>query len=218
MNRIHPILFSTPMVQAILDGRKTMTRRMIKGTALDWLAPNMFSPTFVALPENNLGRYGYPGDILWVRERHQKLIDCETGKFHSWAYYADMPERYYDMLPCKFKPSIHMPKEACRLFLKVSNVRVERLHDITPGDAADEGIEYWNVDADALEGGELVADYKNYMWRDDEKHKDYYFPTYGDPISSFLSLWEKLNGEENLNANPWLWVISFERTEKPLNF
>ena len=66
--RERPILFSGAMVRAILDNRKSQTRRVVKGTALDWLAPGMFAPSFVALPENGLSPYGYAGDRLWVRE------------------------------------------------------------------------------------------------------------------------------------------------------
>jgi hypothetical protein len=73
-----------------------------------------------------------------------------------------------------------------------------------------EGVEYWNVDAEAFEGGEFVADFKNYMWRDDEKYEDYFSPSYANVIESFKSLWFLINGEESWNKNPWVWVISWD--------
>jgi hypothetical protein len=122
-----------------------------------------------------------------------------------------------DDIPMKFtskkhpySPSIHLPKWCSRIWLEVTDIKVERLQDISPHDASDEGVEYWNVDKDAFEGGELVADYKNYMWRDDEEYKDYHFPHYANPVKSFFSLWEKINGKESLEENPWVWVVSFK--------
>lgn len=162
--------------------------------------------------------YGRPGDILWVREMFFRNGD-------EYIYRADGTCcEQFEQCECdevgkpKWKPSIHMPKDACRIFLKVTDIRVERLQDISPGDACDEGIEYWNIDGDALEGGELQADFKNYMWRDDEKYEDYHFPTYASCIDSFKSLWQSINGIESWEANPWVWVVSFKKIKKPGGF
>jgi hypothetical protein len=111
-----------------------------------------------------------------------------------------------------------MPKSACRTFLKIKGIKVERLNDISPGDACDEGVEYWNVDWGELEGGELIADYKNYTWKDDERYPDYNFPTFANPVDSFRTLWQSINGHESYNENPWVWCLTFERIEKPENF
>jgi len=178
-----PILFSTPMVSAILDGRKTMTRRKTKLQ---------------------------PGDVLWVRETFANNDDNTVG----WFYKADYPNL---KIP-KWKPGIHMPKEACRIFLKVTGVKVERLQDISPMDAVNEGVEYYDIDHYALKGGELIADFKNYTWVDDQNYEDYHFPTFTNSIDSFRSLWQSINGVESWNENPWVWCISFERIEKPENF
>jgi len=107
-----PILFSTDMVKAILDGRKTMTRRILK--------------------VNSQNPYASPGDILWVRE---------SFAFISYAllFKADEPHIFKNI---KYKPSIHMPKSLARIWLQVKEVRVERLQDITEADAISEGIIY----------------------------------------------------------------------------
>ena len=132
--KFRPILFSTPMVQAILEGRKTMTRRIIKDEQI-----NVCLQAGFAKSAWTLCPYGQPGDVLWVREKFKRMVDCKTGLFHSWDYYADMPEAFHKQYPNKWKPSIHMPKVACRLFLKIKSIRVERLQDISGTDAVAEG-------------------------------------------------------------------------------
>lgn len=227
-----PILFSTPMVKAILDGRKTQTRRIIDHInymhlnrhIADWPLSQLrgFNGDMWAFDlQTDVDDYVTyhvkpkckPGDLLWVRETH---IKTPGGKYH---YKADIPEEkdsnrkgYIDIGEswAKWKPSIHMPKGGARIWLRVKEVRVERLNDISPGDACDEGIEYDNVDAEALNGGELVADFTNYMWRDDPTYEDYHFPTYASCVDSYKSLWESINGEGSWSLNPWVWVITFE--------
>lgn len=244
MKKERPILFSTPMVRAILEGRKTMTRRNVNprvgcsfliGTAendlsdIPWFYHNR---EVIAIDEeerhikNVFCPYGEIGDILWVRETWSpKYVKGGLEGFrlaypndYPWTYLADDPsaKAYGNGEP--WKPSIHMPKAAARIWLEVTDIRVERLHDISPGDACDEGINYWNIDGEALEGGELQADFENYDWRDDPKYEDYHFPTYANPVSSFFSLWKKINGKESLESNPWVWVVSFKvlsKTGKP---
>jgi len=102
-----------------------------------------------------------------------------------------------------------MPKEAARLFLKVTNIRVQRLFEITAQDAIAEGVECKIV--------ENMKEYRAYLVKDSEHvfGKNSYPDT---PECSFLELWEKINGNESVNSNPWVWVIEFERVEKPKNF
>lgn len=141
-----PILFSTEMVKAILSNRKTMTRREIKG--LPDGAIKVWNDGGEWIVENEDGfcwdgkikaKYSI-GDVLWVREKFQTMVNCETGLFHSYDYYADMPDDFHKQFPHKFKPSIHMPKSACRLFLEVTNVRAERLQEISNQQAVMEGV------------------------------------------------------------------------------
>lgn len=199
---IKPILFSTEMVQAILEGRKKMTRRT-KGI------PNFKHDDYKCLDMGNgwfwFERYKYSfdriqlkapyytGDILWVRESFFISSD------RCFLYKADLI-RY---LTKGWKPSIHMPKEACRIFLKVTDVRCERLHEITEQDAMDEGIKY-----------------RFSILFNENRYEDYLDPEsqWRSSISSFKSLWAKINGQASWDANPYVWVISFERCERPDNF
>lgn len=223
----HPILFSTPMVQALIAGRKTQTRRVIKQIPTSVDRQYAFSKDgkhYWKSGVNGVTEFGFrcpngqPGDLIWVRESWSpKYVNGCLDEFrmvypnnYPWIYKADHPDQKQGNAGHPWKPSIHMPKVAARIWLQIINIRVERLHDISPGDACDEGIEYDNVDADAFEGGELVADFTNYMWRDDETYEDYHFPTYASCVESFLSLWEKINGKESIDANPWVWVIEFK--------
>ncbi len=135
-----PILFSTPMVLAILDGRKTMTRRVVKPQPL-WVAgPHIPFKTPDANPKGIIKcPYGQPGDRLWVRETWADNIPgCPNGI----TYRADHidPKGDGPANPIKWKPSIHMPKAAARIWLEVVSVRVERLNSISEGDAKAEGV------------------------------------------------------------------------------
>lgn len=202
--RFIPILFSTEMVQAILDGRKTQTRRVVKSNGVIHTARKI-----VFEDENWQGEsgrkikcpYGQPGDVLWLRETWSDCTDrpdCpayKAGKDGWEAFHGDL----------KWKPSIHMPKAACRLFLRVKSVRVERLQKISEKDAKAEG----------------VLEYEDGTFKN-------YFKTKGlravDGVEcllakgSFQSLWSSINGLDSWNINPWVWVIEFERIEKPENF
>ena len=209
-NQFKPILFSTQMVQAILEGRKTQTRRVINNIHPDSeFHPdlNLLGYTFVE-PDGKIkvpemasviqGKYKV-GDVLWVREKFRRLVDCRSGRFHSFEYYADMPEAFHKQFPHKWKPSIHMPKAACRLFLEITDVRVERLKDISKEDALAEGVL-------EIEKDEAYFDYMKGVG------------TYAGPVGSFFSLWESINGLDSLLANPWVWVVEFQKTEEPSNF
>ena len=179
-----PILFSTPMVQAILDGRKTQTRRTLK-----------MPPKNITITENGFegesGRiykcpYGKAGDILWVRETWKDSPKQAT--WQRYSYKADYNSHLAEL--GKWNPSIHMPKSACRIFLKVKSVRVERLQDISEEDAKAEGADDVNC---GVYGTTRYAD-------------------------GFYSIWNKINGSKSWDENPLVWVIEFERIEKPENF
>jgi hypothetical protein len=193
-----PILFSAPMVRAILSGTKTQTRRAVKGWPLEWLAPGMFTPEYVADPANAACPYGVPGDQLWVREAWAAphaydhvppRLTPPDARFHYLA-----SEERGGLLG---RPSIHMPRWASRITLNVTGVRVERLQAISEADA----------DAECFGGnypGEVLPEL---------------FP--GSPDrwghlsipECFRKLWESINGAESWDANPWVWVVEFERAE-----
>ena len=254
-----PILFSTEMVKALLDGRKTQTRRKIKLPSPQGEFPakwfyEKYDVPFVGFElehrfNDGVGRivtyrnsrlpYGQPGGILWVKESHyaygywKKNGTTKTGK-QKWRFVQDKAFTsiaYTDNPPYKVekntyrntgwykRSSLFMSKESARIFLQVKDVRVQKLQDISPDDACDEGIEYWNIDAEAMEGGELQADFNNYTWTEkkeqDPNYEDRYFPTFGNPVDSFRTLWQSINGHDSWSVNPWVWVISFERIDKP---
>ena len=187
MMNFRPILFSTPMVQAILDGRKTQTRRVIKPQPLDvvtYADQRVWYPEVIKCPYE-------VGDVLWVRETF-----TNSEEYPFIFYKADA-----DDVSIKWKPSIFMPKSACRLFLQVKSVRVERLQDITEEDAIAEGIERIKKDG--------MLSFRSYA----VKHDACVYP-----YVSFQTLWHKINGPTSWVKNPWVWVIEFEKIEKPENF
>jgi hypothetical protein len=195
-----PILFSTPMVQAILNGTKTQTRRVIKNIRM----LNETTPMFSFRNANATGicPYGKPGDILWVREKFAP--PAFTQKADAYMYAADFHgSKVREYAKSIWKPSIHMPFTACRLFLKIKNIRVERLQSISREDAIAEGI---NRGWCQQEGKPDIQTFENY-----ETGKQDIIPA----IVSFATLWQKINGLESYAANPWVWVIEFEKAEKP---
>ncbi len=212
---IKPILFNTEMVRAILEGRKSCTRRLVKPQPDEKLT---FPLGFVidSTEKKEVGCFGFgideyggsiqyvkppygyaPGDILYVRETWKKAPN-------GYYYYEDW-QRNDIADVTKWKPSIHMPKEAARIFLKVKDVRVERLQDITPKDAENEGV------------GNLFYEDIGYSEKNYGTEVD---PEYGIAKEQFAWLWESTIKKSDLdrygwNANPWVWVIEFERCEKP---
>jgi len=180
-----PILFSTPMVRAILSGEKLQTRRILKRQ------PHISGADIICkirpIIYSTKHPYGEIGDILWVRETWQDL------GFGIWIYKADDPK-----FGGKWKPSIFMPKYASRIKLEITNIRAERLQDISYEDAVKEGIESSN-EFGGNEG--YLHQYKNYQGKDFDC----------DSIGSFLSLWESINGEGSWYDNPWVWVIEFKK-------
>jgi len=161
--------------------------------------------------------YGQVGDVLWVRETWSKLIDhhVEPGT-KGYVYKADMPpgpnsaseiarQDYIKAgFPYQWKPSIHMPFEAARLFLKITDIRIERLQDITEADAIAEGVYCYRQDDPDQ------SDYRNYLHKGDD---DWGLPT---AALSYETLWQKINGPESCNANPFVWVVEFSQTTKPI--
>lgn len=197
MSRVLPILFNTEMVRANLDGRKTCTRRLVRflpGENPQWtgyirdglmLYNGRNEPCIMKAPYQ-------PGDILYVRETWCALPVNEAGHIrgHSVYYYKADGDLRPEGWRGKWHPSIHMPKEAARIWLKVTDVRVERLQEMWASDASKEGI-YFSKPTTADEM--LIAFAK--LWDSTIKKSDIYH--YG---------WD---------ANPYVWVIEFERCEKP---
>jgi hypothetical protein len=146
-----PILFSSPMVRAILEGRKTQTRRIVKGQALEFL--ESFVPEFVSLKENGFSKYGYAGDKLWVKETWKYVDFC--GEDNGYVYRATDPD-WESMEGWTWKPSIFMPKVASRITLNITGIKIQRLQDITEEDAMKEGY--------ASDGDESARIWFSMLW------------------------------------------------------
>lgn len=200
MKKEKPILFSTPMVNAILEGRKKMTRRVIKFSGDD---PKLKCLGSIIGDEKHNGKFGFGytderilfiikpkynvGDILWVRETFLKYNDPDTGiKF----LYKATPTILSESNNIKWMPSIFMPKEAARIFLEVTNVRVERLQEITEEDSIAEGAKYMN-DSISENGETYKGSYKN----------------------GFKHIWESINGASSWDENPFVFVYAFKPVE-----
>lgn len=190
---INPILFNTEMVRAILDGRKGATRRIVKGFIPDdavWGYTAFTHKVYISCRGTFADGDGEkffklpcePGDILYVRETWKKAPN-------GYYYYEDWQRDDIADIT-KWKPSIHMPKEAARIWLKVMNVRVERLQEITEVQAQAEGC-----NSGLLTGACTARGQFEDLWNSTVKKSD--IDRYG---------WD---------ANPYVWVISFERCEKP---
>ncbi|MFO4446106.1 morphogenetic protein [Klebsiella quasipneumoniae subsp. quasipneumoniae] len=210
------MIFNGDMVRAILDGRKTQTRRPVKFPVHDKnlgceLAGNELAGELSAGNYLN-SAFGKPGDRIWVRETFQgplfdyDLMDsyCKDPtpfeKPEFCVYKADgvpAPEFYDadDELHCCWRPSIHMPRWASRILLEITDVRVERLNAISEEDARAEGI----IDGGCLNCG--------------EPEPCGCVNPEPDATDAFAYLWQSIYGQESWNANPWVWVIEFERVE-----
>jgi len=193
------------MVHAILDGRKTQTRRIIKKQPVfdidsgykywDNLMFDLHDDVLETMYMPDHCPYGDPGDILWVRETWRPTtFSMPTG--WPYDYRATAKE---DGVPEEgpWKPSIFMPKEACRIKLEITDIGVERLNDISEGDAIKEGVGH----GFQMNGG----------WPDYEHIKNGVCTLTQDTAAmSFASLWEKINGKGSWGKNPWVWVIEFK--------
>lgn len=199
--KFHPILFSTEMVKAILEGRKTQTRRVIKSKSLLACLNNPAEKGFDGI--ESLCTYGKVGDVLWLRESFRyDVIQDRNGVFNDvYCYKTDFPDEHPKIL--SWKPSIHMPKTACRIFLQIKSIRVERLQDISEKDAIAEGVQFRKVIDQGL-------GYKVYGVTFDQQTSS--------PAFSFQTLWKYINGFDSWDANPFVWVIEFQRIERPNNF
>ncbi|OQS36794.1 hypothetical protein B0T40_10425 [Chromobacterium haemolyticum] len=206
-----PILFSGEMIRALLAGTKTQTRRVCKSQPYsnginfignDFLCHNDYLPPSAMLMDIRRGRveyttsdlegwevecpYGQPGDRLWVREAWAygiHALSAERDEDGPFVYAADGTTQ--GRLCDRWRPSIHMPRAACRLVLEITDIRVERLQDITFADAQAEG---WPSTVDGN-------------------------PNPYDPITWFKLLWVELYGAGSWDANPYVWQISFKKVE-----
>ena len=218
-----PFLFNTDMVKAIKNRLKTFTRRCIKYRSSDGLKPVPSNAKFVGIKcgkftwetEDSIISIKAPcqiGDILYVRETWQKhrikkpqKAVPDDFKEIQYSYKADGELANSDGSPFVWRPSIHMPKDAARIFLRVTHVRVERLMDITQEDALKEGgtgvpCDCSNIDehgcVDCFNTGWIEPPTIEFMWLWDSTIKPADLPVYG---------W---------SANPWVWVIEFEKISK----
>lgn len=190
---LRPIIFSKPMVLAIMDDRKSVTRRT---RGLDKInhSPDLYyfqfqehNKAYFSTPSGDTITikcpYGQPGDFLWVRETFQIVPP-------NMVFFKADPENNADH---HWKPSIHMPKQAARIILQVEDIRLERLHDITEGGAFAEGVEL--ITNNSAENTKVFMSSASY-------------------ISSFKILWNKIKGAGSWEANPWVWVIAFKPISK----
>ncbi|MCP6007134.1 hypothetical protein NL357_19095 [Klebsiella pneumoniae] len=232
------MIFNGEMVRAILDGRKTQTRREVKlnldisclATTYDW-ATSLAANHYQGLTEEQIQQkteslrgvihpvildngqmvsiicpHGKPRDRIWVRETFCPVDDTQYGG-EKWVDYRATPKfeashpAGWDCAPndaeaLKWRPSIHMPRWASRILLEITDVRVERLNAISEKDATAEGVQ---------PAGSLLPDYPGT-----------FLTPKGDFATAkvaFQRLWESIYGDEGWKANPWVWVISFERIE-----
>jgi hypothetical protein len=197
-----PILFSAPMVRAILEGQKTQTRRIVKQRIIP-VVDECFrvngkwcNKTF----DYDLGAlcpYGQPEDRLWVRETfgfgfNGAGSDCVVYSADNKSYHADYAakktsaESTFPAGVKKLKPSIFMPRWASRITLEIVSIRVERLQDIDDSAAGKEGVEFFKYTGPYCDSGKLI----------------------------FKQLWESINGSGSWAINPWVWVIEFRRVDQ----
>jgi hypothetical protein len=211
-NMEHPILFSGQMVRAILDGQKTMTRRIIKPQPgyNDIIRPE--AEIWKGLFANKHQRcpYGNAGDYLWVRETWWNCLDNND----TVKYVADGPAPTTDRRHYIKRPSIFLRRHDSRLTLKITDRRIERLLDITDADAISEGAAYTIGDTDG-EHSILCPACHGYGIVGPSTDLSADCNMCGSPRQNFLLFWDSLNAKSGYGtaANPLVWVISFERIQ-----
>lgn len=201
------MIFNAEMVRAILDGRKTQTRRPVRFPVLDKnlgceLAGNELAGELSAGNYLN-SAFGKPGDRIWVRETfrvHSRATDVATLVYKASVrnYWTEQTHRVpvsvcnKPATPEKWTPSLHMPRWASRILLEITGVRVERLNAISEENAASEGM----------------AQFRGGFWK-------HYQPGWTQhqlsARGSFVTLWKSIYDEESWQSNPWVWVIEFKR-------
>lgn len=227
---IKPILFNTEMVRAILDGRKTCTRRIVKPQQLIGMLPDkckngapekflkekklMFKPycdmTDIELINTAYKASYQPGDILYVRETWSEGYEEGTYIYRASDKLAGLPT-FKESSKLIYHPSIHMPKEAARIWLKIMNVRAERLQEMKPVDVIKEGAypDCWDCLNTYGESGSQCC----YGTEEQCSQCD-------EVMMEWEKLWTSTIKKSDLDcygwdANPWVWVIEFDRCEKP---
>ncbi len=210
-----PMLFSTSMVQAILEGRKTQTRRMCKVQPENGCYVELNMKSSLVEFDTNEGidnkycKFSVSiGDIIWVRETF--LMKQSSNESKLYIHKADCSSEHLEHYAGQWKPSLFMPKEACRLFLEITNIRVERLNEISKEDAINEGIQPLLMSRmQQIQSGQL---YRNYL------SKDELFNDGLSAINSYKSLWQKINVINSWSENPFVWVYNFKVIECPERF
>jgi hypothetical protein len=224
MIKERPILYATPMVQAIIASRKTKTRRTkgleffnkntnhYKGfthrDGLTWSAKHIAESVWDLEFKCPFGKVG---DLLWVKEtscfvmlehahdllegqRERTQYVYRASVHDDWMIYASQQYSY------RWTPSLFMTKAAARIWLQITDIKIERLKDITEEDAIAEGVLKVN------------DGYKNYMTKPKLIST---LSCFDKAYYSFLSLWESINGYESSELNPWVWVITFKKVDRP---
>lgn len=217
-----PMLYTTPMVQSVDAGLKQQTRRLrgldeVNQSPDDWTLTHQDKKGIFHFRNGQSGwavtsPYGKPGDIIWVRETftHLHWDHYENGE-SPYAYKANCDAESEEIrqeyikagYQYQWKPSLHMPRKAARLFLKITTIRLERLQDISDDDCIKEGLEQY-------------TDHHGTGYRLYTKIGGFSFI----PRDSFQTLWDSINGKAkkdrplcNWDANPWVWVVEFEKIE-----
>jgi hypothetical protein len=178
-----PILFSAPMVRALLNGNKTQTRRIVKRLEV---RDGMPEPEWASLLK--CCPYGQPGDRLWVRETFNRTNP--GGNDGHYFFRATEANEFPDAI---WKPSIHMPRWASRITLEVTGVRVDRLQDISESDAVAEGC---------------AKNHNGYYWG--APHPVSGLKQMASAVGAYRDLWESINGPGSWDLNPWVWCVSFK--------
>jgi len=204
------------MVQAILEGRKTKTRRICKSQPIideesgyifigDTLFDIHDGDWQISMYLKDIARWDI-GDVLWVRETWNTLTSYVETPDYSVISVRDFVYKADDDRFDKWKPSIFMPKEACRIRLLIKDIRVERLQDISEEDAIAEGIE--------REGDGFKAYRKIHSGRHKGEPHPWNSVSNRSARTSYEELWESINGEGSWDKNPWVWVIEFEKINR----